>query len=121
MKTDKFQFTIGTTSGYFHHNEKSNINFSKLVDTCARKAEEIYGIYIAFNIIPIITLYKSEWGCPDGGEKTYLLSAIRNPQFNDSSNVWKNCCINIVNRLKAELEQSTVTGEFSEVNIEYWR
>ena len=120
MKTDKFQFTVGVTEGYFHNNENINVDFVKIVDRCVRETEKIFGIYIAFNIIPTITLYKTEWGCPDGGEMTYTLSAIRNPQFNDSSINWKGCCVNVVNRLKAALNQSTITGEFSEVDIKYW-
>ena len=120
-KTDKFQFTIGVTEGYFHNNENANIDFIKLVDKCARETENIFGIYISFNIVPTITLYKSEWGCPDGGEKTYTLSAIRNPMFNDNSYMWKLCCTNVAIRLKMALNQTTVTGEFSEVDIEYWK
>ena len=120
MKTDKFQFTIGVTEGYFHNNENENINFVKIVDECARIIEEVSGIYVSFNILPTITLYKTEWGCPDGGEKTYTLSAIRNPHFNNDSDYWKQCCMDIVDVLKAKLNQTTVTGEFSEVDIEYW-
>lgn len=121
MKTDKFQFTIGVTDGYFHNNENINVNFIEIVDKCAREAEKIFDIYIAFNIVPTITLYKTEWGCPDDGEMTYTLSAIRNPHFNDSSMNWQSCCKNIVSRLKTTLNQSTVTGEFSEVDIKYWK
>lgn len=121
MKTDKFQFTIGVTEGYFHNNENVNINFVKIIDKCAREVEKIFGIYIAFNIIPTITLYKTEWGCPDDGEKTYTLLAIRNPQFNNNSMHWQSVCIAIVNELKNELNQSTVTCEFSKVDITYWK
>ncbi len=121
MKTDKFKFTIGVTEGYFHNNENSNIDFVKLVDKCCKESEKIYGIYIPFNIIPTITLYKKEWGCPDGGEITYTLSAIRNPKFNDNSSRWKACCSNIAKRLKYVLNQHSVTGEFSEIDIEYWK
>lgn len=121
MITDKFQFTIGVTEGYFHNNENANIDFITLVDKCSRETEDEYGIYISFNIMPIVTLYKKEWGCPDGGERTYLLSAIRNPKFNNSSTIWRMCCSEIVNKLKAELKQSSVTGEFDEVDMMYWR
>lgn len=120
MKTNKFQFTIGVTPGYFHNNEKVDSDFIKIVDNCARDVEELHDIYISFNIIHTITLYKSEWGCPDGGENTYTLSAIRNPKFNDDSTKWKSTCVAIVDKLKKELNQTTVTGEFSEVDFLYW-
>ena len=68
----------------------------------------------------MFSLYKADWGCPEGGEMTYTLSAIRNPKFNDTSFEWKRCCRGIVRKLKKELNQSTVTSEFSEVDIEYY-
>lgn len=120
MKTDKFKFTIGITPGYFHNNENTNIDFIKLVDECSREVEKECGIYISFNILPTITLYKTEWGCPDGGEMTYILSAIRNPKFNNDSLMWKWACVNIVKKLKTALNQSSVTGEFDEVQLAYW-
>ena len=36
------------------------------------------------------------------------------------SDYWKQCCMDIVDVLKAKLNQTTVTGEFSEADIEYW-
>lgn len=121
MKTDKFEFTIGVTEGYFHNNENNNVNFVELVDKCARETEKLTGVYISFNIIPIITLYKTEWGCPVGGERTYILSAIRNPKFNNDKSLWKNSCVNVLLRLKNELKQVTVSGEFSEVEFVYYK
>lgn len=120
MKTDKFEFTIGVTEGYFHNNENANINFIHLVDKCSREVEELTGIYISFNIIPTITLYKTEWGCPEGGEKTYTISAVRNPKFNDDKDKWKDSCTDVMLKLKNELKQSTVMSEFSEIQVRYW-
>lgn len=119
MKTDKFQFTIGVTKGYFHDNENSNVDFISLVDKCAREVEAEYGLYISFNIYPTTTLYKTEWGCPENGERTYTLSAVRNPKYNDNEDTWKECCVYIVCKMKAALEQFTVTAEFSEIDMVY--
>lgn len=120
MTTDKFQFTIGVTPGYFHSNENCDVDFVKLLDEVALNVESDSGLYISFNVLPSITVYKQEWGCPEGGEKTYTLSAIRNPKFNEDSILWKTCCIRILKDLATKLNQSTVTGEFSEVDILYW-
>ena len=118
-KTDKFEFTIGVTEGYFHNNENSNIDFVELVDKCSREVEELTGMYASFNIAPVVTLYKAEWGCPKGGEKTYVLSAIRNPKFNSDKWIWSSSCLNVMMKLKNELKQSSVTGEFSKVELVY--
>lgn len=119
-QTEKFEFTIGVTEGYFHNNENSDIDFVELVDKCCRTVEEMTGIYVSFNIAPIITLYKFEWGCPKGGEHTYVLSAIRNPKFNDGRARWKTSCLSVMAGLKEELKQSSVTGEFSKVKMVYF-
>lgn len=119
-KTDKFEFTIGVTEGYFHNNENSDVDFVNLVDQCCREVEKLSGIYVSFNIAPIITLYKSEWGCPKGGEHTYVLSAIRNPKFNNDRAYWRGSCMSVMTELKNKLKQSSVTGEFSEVEMIYF-
>ena len=118
-QTDKFEFTIGVTEGYFHNNENSNVDFVELVDKCSKAVEESTGVYISFNITPIVTLYKAEWGCPKGGEKTYVLSAIRNPKFNNDKALWKTSCLCVMTNLKNELRQSSVTGDFTKVEMVY--
>ena len=119
MKTDKCVFTIGVTEGYFHNNENSDVDIIKLVDECSRFIEELFGAYISFNIIPSTFIYKTEWGCPNEGEKAYTLSAVRNPKFNDNPEEWKNNCTRIARKLQQELKQETVTVEFSEVEMVY--
>lgn len=122
MKTNKFSFTIGVTEGYFHNNETevNMLQFTKEVNSKSTETESELGIYIPFVIVPTVTLYKPEWGCPKGGEKTFTLSAVRNPKFNSDVEQWKAACRSVVLKLKQSLKQSTVTGEFTEVEIEYW-
>lgn len=117
--TEKFSFVIGVTEGYFHDNENANIDFIYLVDQVANEVEQQTGIYIAFNIIPSTTVYKKEWGCPEGGEKTYNLSAIRNPQFNKDAVQWIVACNLIVDKLQLILTQSTITSEITRIIMRY--
>lgn len=128
QETDKLTFTIGITEGYFHNNEKfvyyyeylDNSNkFISLLKKCSSKIEKEYGIYISLNIIPSITLYKEEWGCPTDGENTYTISAIRNPYFNPDIPSWRKAAVALVKLLKKELKQSTVIAEFSQVDMLY--
>lgn len=121
LKTDKVSFVIGVNPGYFHNNN-NKVSLSKLardVDKAAKKAEEIQGCYVAFNISYGVTMYKTEWGCPDGGERTFTISAVRNPKFNKDSDQWKWACITAISALREELKQSTVTIEFSEIEMIY--
>lgn len=127
-ETDKLTFTIGITEGYFHNNEKfvyyyeylDNSNkFISLLKKCSSKIEKEYGIYISLNIMPSVTLYKEEWGCPENGENTYTLSAIRNPVFHPDIELWRKAAVALVKLLKSKLKQSTVTVEFSKIDMLY--
>ena len=120
--TDKLTFTIGVTEGYFHNNEEYLDNsdvFVSLLKRCASIIEEKYGIYISLNIMPSVTVYKEEWGCPHNGENTYTLSAIRNPVFHPDIELWRKAAVALVKLLKSKLKQSTVTAEFSKVDMLY--
>lgn len=120
--TDKLTFTIGVTEGYFHNNEEYLDNtdtFVALLKNCASKIEEKYGIYISLNLMPSVTVYKEEWGCPHNGENTYTLSTIRNPVFNPDIVQWRKAAVALVKLLKSKLKQSTVTAEFSQVDMLY--
>ena len=120
--TDKLTFTIGVTEGCFHNNEEYEDNsdvFVSLLKNCASKIEQKSGIYISLNVMPSITVYKEEWGCPHNGENTYTLSAIRNPYFNPDIPSWRKAAVALVKLLKKELKQSTVIAEFSQVDMLY--
>jgi hypothetical protein len=121
MTTDKFEFTIGITPGYFNGDIIPGAT-GKLVSslyTSASEAEEKFGLFISFNIHNTLTVYKEEWGCPEGGEKTFTLTAVRNPTFITDSKKWKDVCLYIAESMKKLLEQSTVTAEFSKVDMIY--
>jgi hypothetical protein len=65
------------------------------------------------------TLYHIEWGCPIGGEDTYTISGIANPEFIKDMEQYKEAVRKVILKLKEELKQTTVTLEFLEVDIEY--
>lgn len=128
VDTDACKITIGLISGYNYNNDEKVFelveklqNFPTVLNRVAEEVEKETGLYISFNIRTVTTVYKQEWGCPEGGETCYEISAIRNPMFvgADKSTDWTKSCILIADKLKTEYSQSSVTGEVYRTNMIY--
>lgn len=120
--TDKVEFTIGINPGYFHNNNTVQGNLMQFNNLYMKVAAEVFEqteIYISAVSTESRCLYHREWGCLDGGEETFTVTATRNPEFCPDPNKWVNSVVEVVKRLKTELKQSTVTIEFSKVQILY--
>lgn len=119
MKTVKFVSTIGIMEGYGHNNNGETKDFNSLYQEVAKKIFQETNIYISAVSVQSKTLYNTEWGCPKGGEDTYTISGVANPEFITDMEQYKETVRKVILKLKEELKQSTVTLEFIEVEIEY--
>jgi len=117
-EVNSFSATIGVVAGYGHSNEVTDA--AKIVaDVWQKKSAEVHestGIYISAVVSPSLTVYGTNWGCPVGGERTATVSGSANPAFVQDLDAWKQTVLTVVKAVKAELQQSTVVVEFSELN-----
>lgn len=114
------KINLGVCAGYNNDNEEVD-DFENYLQKRLEKLSEELGFYIPFIVYEVKTVYKKEWGCPDGGEKTYNLEATRNPKFEMDDKKWREEVLKIISVLKEELKQSTVTLQFIPIEIVYMR
>lgn len=122
-KTLRFEIVSGVNEGYFHDNKYSSVvNFTaSLWQKIARKEFETSGVYISAVIKSSKTVYHEAWGCPKGGEETVVITGVANKEFVDNIDKWKNTVIKLAKQLKKEFKQSTLTCEFLETELHYFK
>jgi len=120
-KTLNFSATFGVVAGYGHSNEDLTpaLAQSIVAEKWQEAAAVIFterNIYISSLVIPSKTVYHTDWGCPVGGEITAVVTGEANPEFTPDIAAWKEAVIAVVKLVKAELQQSTVSLTFSQVD-----
>lgn len=96
------KINIGVCAGYNNSNEEVD-NFESYLYQKLEKISEELGFFISFIVYETKTIYKKEWGCPEGGEKTYNLETTRNPMFEGNDSVWRDQVIQIIRILKKKI------------------
>lgn len=124
MKSVKFVSVIGVVAGYSGNDmllkaqEVAPDAMSKAWQQAAKEVFDDTGIYVSSNVTPSKTVYHEEWGCPIGGEPTFMIEGCLNPQFGEVE-PWKEAVVKCVKKVKKAFGQSTVTVEFSEIDHVY--
>lgn len=119
MKAVQATIALGCNPGYFHNNVYKCSNFYNDFQKITEEYAEQTGKYISFVVIPATVMYKKEWGCPESGENVFYLQAVMNPVFDKDIEEWKQRVIDIINHLKEEFQQTTVTITFTEADVVY--
>ncbi|PLS14718.1 hypothetical protein CVD28_26455 [Bacillus sp. M6-12] len=109
---------IGVNAGYGKNEETDPLQ--KAVLAWQKIADELYAekdVYVSAIAHKSKAVYRSEWGCPEGGEDTVTFTASSNPKYNSDIDRWKEAVMAVTKKLKEMLGQDTVTLEFEETEI----
>ena len=121
-ETLKFEIVTGVNKGYFHNNEQEeSLNLvGVLWQKIAQKQFEESNIYVSAVMKVSKTVYSEVWGCPKGGEETIVITGVANREFVQDIMMWKETVMKLAQELKNQLKQSTITCEFSKVEMFYF-
>lgn len=117
-KTITMHANIGVNVGYFHNNG-AECDFYTMLQKAASEIEKQTGIYVSCIAYKTKTIYRTEWGCPAGGEDTYNIESTAIPKFVNDLSAWKEAAMKLILLLKEKLKQSVVTVQFIKSELEY--
>lgn len=121
-KTLRFEIVSGVNKGYFNGRGINLLDdVSILWQKIAAKEFELSGVYVSAVIKNSKTVYHENWGCPKGGEYTVVITGVANKEFIDDLKKWKNIVLRLAKLLKEGLNQSTLTCEFLDTELHYFK
>jgi hypothetical protein len=121
----KFSATFGVIPGYGHGNIGSDAPAEKIVAAVWQQvATEVFasdGIYVSAIVHPSLTVYRSDKGCPEGGEVTATVTGCQNLVVHPEEEAYRAAVIKIITRCKELLQQATVYIEITHADTLYLR
>ena len=123
IKSESFEIVMGVTAGYFHNNENQDkeVEFKSEYQRIAGELYSDSGVYISAVITSGDVIYHTDWGCPVGGEKVFVIRGDRNPLFMEDEEKYKEVVEEITQRLMNKYDQSTCSLTWKEVSFTYFQ
>lgn len=121
MKEHVFEFVVGVNPGYFHDNPTADA-LTVVADAWDKAATELSltnGLYVPAVMFSAKAVYKTDWGCPVGGEDVVIVRGNYNPSFCDTPIQWSSSVALICESVKKRLGQKTATLMLQERNFLY--
>lgn len=120
VKSVACQIVCGVFEGYGSHTAKEidMVAVAETIKNLATKVMDETGIYVSGTMLQAKTLYHNDWGCPLGGESTFVFCGSANPQFTNVEQ-YRNAVLKLASLMKKEFQQSTLTVEFKEIELAY--
>lgn len=126
-ETVQISGVCGVHPGYGENQGGAPEKFTATLQELSKKVFEERGIYCSFVVNSSKTIYHTEWGCPVGGEDTFSVSTLYNPAFpppgantpEEGAEMFTAAAIQVLEMLKEELKQSTLSVVVSPVEMLY--
>lgn len=122
----EFSATFGVYPGYEGGIPNGHkYNFFRIDDIAAywqSISKEVFdetGVLISCIVNCSRAAYPKEFGCPQYGEITFTVQGNRNPKYCDNDVLYRETVLKVIEKIKVELKQSTVTLVFRKVEILY--
>lgn len=115
-RTTHVKAVIGVYPGY-HHDNNGDDKFIKTVMDIADEYYKNTGVYVSFIVYPSRAIYKTEWGCPNNGEKVYTIETTPVPdRYVTRRQIQKYVEVaqRIIQDISIELKQETVRIDVTE-------
>lgn len=117
MKTTKFTATLWVNAGYGHTNDQEQLAkdiISKVRQDNAKKIFQQSGVYISATVKDANAVYNTDRWCPEWGEKIAEVSGVRNPEFMNDVEKFKEAVLNVLSLCQEDLDQTTSQIEFED-------
>lgn len=113
-KVPRITATFGVQPGYNNTSMRNSPSESSVRSRIQKISEEYFketGRYCSFVVFPTRTIYRFEWGCPNGGEETYTVQSTADPErcvteYNRAEYIRD--CKNIILEVAKSFDQCTV-------------
>lgn len=115
----RFSATVGVNPGYSHANETPD-PVGRVAAAWAKHAEAVFiatGVYVSANISATKTVYRTEWGCPPGGEDTVTVTGLYDIARHSGPCDWRRAVSSVSRAVGEELRQNTIWLEFSTSDV----
>ena len=123
-EVEKFELVMGYIPGYDQEqleNEHQYDDIEKFNALYYKVAEKVFkedGVFVTALTYKSRVLYP---GCPEGGEKVYIIEGSRNSYFTSDKAKYKNAVNRVARILAAELNQTTFSITWNDVHYNYFK
>lgn len=118
--SEQFTFTVGVQPGYDKLRPVPDMDPCDAAEAWRDEAEREFarsGVYVSAWVVAAGALYRTEWGCPPGGEPVLALTGTRVAEFSPDPESWRDAVERVCLAVKARFGQKRAYLSFAPVQL----